>query len=210
MAMDAIDRLILEVSREVRDPAVLSALRAVPRDRFVPPSLRQHAWEDRALSIGHSQTISQPTIVAVMTEAAALSSTDRVLEIGTGSGYQAAVLSHLAHEIVSVEVVDALREGAAELLRDLGIDNVIVLAAGAELGAPERGPYDAILVTAAAPELAPPLIDQLAEGGRMVAPIGSRDAQELVVATKHGARLERRSLGGCRFVPLRGEYGFED
>lgn len=210
MTASAIDRLILEVSRQVRDPAVLSALRAVPRDRFVPAEARDWAWDDRALGIGHEQTISQPTIVGMMTEAAALSSDDRVLEIGTGSGYQAAVLSRLCHELVSVEVVDALRERAAALLDELGIGNVIVLAADDVLGAPERGPFDAILVTAAAPDLPPPLLDQLAEGGRIVAPIGSRDRQELVVATKRGSNLKRRSLGSCRFVPLRGQYGFED
>jgi protein-L-isoaspartate(D-aspartate) O-methyltransferase len=210
MTASEIDRLILEVSREVHDPAVLSALRAVPRDRFVPPEYREWAWEDRALAIGHGQTISQPTIVALMTEAAALTSEDRVLEIGTGSGYQAAVLSRLAHEVVTVEVVDALREHAAQLLAELGITNVTVLPADGVLGAPARGPYGAILVTAAAPDLPPPLTDQLAEGGRIVAPIGSREAQDLVVATRHGDHLERRSLGGCRFVPLHGEYGFED
>ena len=209
MAASAVDRLILDVSRDVQDPAVLAALRAVPRDRFVPAEARPWAWENRALSIGHEQTISQPTIVALMTEAAALSADDRVLEIGTGSGYQAAVLSRLAGSIVSVEVVDALRERAAELLAELGYDNVTVLPAGDELGAPDLGPYDAILVTAAAPDLPPPLVDQLAEGGRIVAPIGSRDNQDLVVATKRGDRLERRSLGPCRFVPLRGDYGFE-
>lgn len=210
MAASAIDQLILEVSRTVHDPAVLSALRAVPRERFVPPRSRDRAWEDRALSIGHEQTISQPTIVGMMTEAAALTSEDRVLEIGTGSGYQAAVLSRLAYEVITVEVIEALRERAAALLADLEIGNVTVLAANDVLGAPDRGPYDAILVTAAAPDLPPPLVDQLAEGGRLVAPIGQRDAQELVVATKHGDRLDRRSLGDCRFVPLRGQYGFED
>ena len=210
MAVSEIDQLILEVSREVHDPAVLSALRAVPRERFVPPEARRWAWENRALSIGQGQTISQPTIVGLMTEAAALGSDDRVLEIGTGSGYQAAVLAQLANNIITVEVVDELRERAAKLLAELGIDNVEVLPAGEDLGAPDRGPYDAILVTAAAPDIPPPLINQLAEGGRIVAPIGHRDGQELVVATKRGDRLKRRSLGGCRFVPLRGRYGFED
>ena len=210
MAVSEIDELILEVSREVRDPAVLAALRAVPRERFVPTEARRWAWENRALAIGHGQTISQPTIVGLMTEAAAISSDDRVLEIGTGSGYQAAVIAQLAYKLVTVEVVDELRERAATLLVELGIDNVEVLPAGDVLGAPEHGPYDAILVTAAAPDLPPPLIDQLAEGGRIVAPIGHRDSQELVVATKRGDALEQRSLGGCRFVPLRGRYGFED
>lgn len=210
MPMSEIDRLIAEVSRSVRDPAVLSALRAVPRDRFVPLEAREWAWENRALAIGHEQTISQPTIVALMTEAAALTSDDRVLEIGTGSGYQAAVLSQLANSVVSVEVVDPLRQRAAAILEELGITNVVVLTADGELGAPEHGPYDAILVTAAAPDLPPPLIDQLAEGGRIVAPIGAREHQELVVATKRDGVMERRSLGPCRFVPLRGQYGFED
>jgi protein-L-isoaspartate(D-aspartate) O-methyltransferase len=210
MPASEIDELILEVSREVHDPAVLSALRDVPRERFVPAEARAWAWENRALGIGHAQTISQPTIVGLMTEAASITSGDRVLEIGTGSGYQAAVLAQLTNNIITVEVVDELREHAAELLRELGIEGVTVLPAGEELGAPEHGPYDVILVTAAAPDLPPPLVDQLAEGGRIVAPIGTRDAQELVVATKHGDHLERRSLGGCRFVPLRGPYGFED
>ncbi len=210
MPMSEIDRLIAEVSRSVQEPAVLSALRAVPRDRFVPLEAREWAWEDRALAIGHEQTISQPTIVALMSEAAALTLDDRVLEIGTGSGYQAAVLSQLANSVVSVEVVDPLRRRAAAVLVELGITNVVVLAAGGELGAPDHGPYDAILVTAAAPDLPPPLIDQLAEGGRIVAPLGAREHQELVVATKREGVLERRSLGPCRFVPLRGQYGFED
>lgn len=208
MAVSAIDQLILEVSQQVRDPLVLSALRAVPRDRFVPAEARAWAFEDRALSIGYEQTISQPTIVAMMTEAAAIQPTDRVLEIGTGSGYQAAVLSHLASEIVSVEVVPELRARATELLAELGIDNVTVLDAGDELGAPEYGLFDVILVTAAAPELPPPLVEQLAEGGRIVAPIGSRDSQELMVVTKRDGVLDRRSLGSCRFVPLRGQFGF--
>jgi protein-L-isoaspartate(D-aspartate) O-methyltransferase len=210
MAASDADQLILEVSRQVEDPLVLSALRAVPRERFVPSEASAWAFEDRALSIGYEQTISQPTIVAMMTEAAAIQPTDRVLEIGTGSGYQAAVLAQLAAEIVSVEVVPELRARAADLLAELGIDNVTVLDAGDALGAPEYGLYDVILVTAAAPDLPPPLVEQLAEGGRIVAPIGSRDAQELVVATKRDGALDRKSLGGCRFVPLRGPFGFGD
>ncbi len=210
MAISAIDQLILEVSREVHDQAVLSALRAVPRDRFVPVDVRLRAWENRALSIGHAQTISQPTIVGVMTEAAAIIADDRVLEIGTGSGYQAAVVAQLANNIITVEVVAELRERAAALLAELRIDNVEVLLAGDDLGAPDRGPYDVILVTAAAPDLPPPLINQLADGGRIVAPIGRRNSHELVVGTRRGDNLDRRSLGGCRFVPLRGRYGFED
>jgi protein-L-isoaspartate(D-aspartate) O-methyltransferase len=208
MPISAIDRLVAEVARQVRDPRVLRALREVPRDRFVPPEGRPWAYEDRALGIGHEQTISQPTIVGMMTEAAHLGGDERVLEIGTGSGYQAAVLARLAREVVSVEVVDELRERAAALLEELGIDNVTVLPAGDELGAPERGPYDAILVTAAAPEIPPPLIDQLALGGRIVIPVGRRHDQELIVATKTEHGLERESLGGCRFVPLVGRYGF--
>ena len=210
MTASELDQLIVEVSRTVGDTRVLAALRAVPRERFVPEEYREWAFEDRALSIGARQTISQPAIVALMTEAAAIGSGDRVLEIGTGSGYQAAVMSQLAYRVVTVELVDTLRDRATKLLAELEIENVLVLPAGEEIGAAGHGRYDAILVTAAAPDLPPPLIDQLAEGGRIVAPIGRREAQELVVATKHNDKIERRSLGGCRFVPLRGRYGFED
>lgn len=210
MPASAVDKLVAEVSRQVRDPQVLAAMREVPRHRFVPPEERPWAYEDRALPIGEGQTISQPTIVGLMTEAARLSDDDRVLEIGTGSGYQTAVLSLLAREVVTVEVVDELRERAAALLADLGYHNVTVLAANNQLGAPSLGPYNVILVTAAAPAIPPPLIEQLVIGGRIIIPVGTRWSQQLIVATRTATGIERESLGGCRFVPLLGPHGFRD
>jgi len=204
------DEMVRVVARHVRDPRVLEAMRSVPRDRFVPFELRHEAYDDSALPIGHRQTISQPLIVGMMSEALDLTGSERVLEIGTGSGYQAAVLARLVAEVVTVEVVDELREQAAEVLADLGITNVRCLPAREDtLGAPEHGPYDAIIVTAAAPSVPASLVEQLSEGGRIVIPVGTRAAQELLALTKRGDRLERRSLGPCRFVPLVGPGGFD-
>ncbi len=210
MPISAIDQMLADVSHQVRDPRVLAAMREVPRHRFVPIDQRPSAYEDRALPIGNQQTISQPTIVGLMTEAARLEGHERVLEIGTGSGYQAAVLSHLAREVVTVEVVDELRERATALLADLGYGNVTILAADDDLGALSLGPYDVILVTAAAPAIPPPLIEQLVIGGRIVIPVGTRWSQQLIVATRTAEGIEQESLGGCRFVPLIGPHGFKD
>lgn len=204
----AADRLAARVARSVHDPRVIEAIRRTPRHRFVPEAVRPYAYEDEALSIGHGQTISQPTIVGVMSDALALTGDERVLEVGTGSGYQAAVLAHLAREVVTVEVVVALRERAAQLLRELGYDNVRVLPVRDDLGATQVAPFDAILVAAAAPDVPPPLVEQLRIGGRIVIPVGRRDAQDLIVARRTESGLERRSLGPCRFVPLVGPYGF--
>ena len=204
------DEMVRLVARYVRDPRVLEAMRGVPRDRFVPTELRSESFEDSALPIGHRQTISQPLIVGMMSEALGLSGSERILEIGTGSGYQAAILGHLAAEVVTVEVVDELRKQAEEVLAELGIANVrCIAAAEGLLGAPDLGPYDAILVTAAAPSVPAALVEQLSDRGRLVIPVGSRESQELLVLTKHGDRLERHSLGPCRFVPLVGPGGFE-
>ena len=201
-------RMIARVAQEVRDPRVLDALREVPREQFVPEALRSLAHEDSALGIGGGQTISQPLIVGLMTEAAELKGDERVLEIGTGSGYQAAVLARLARAVVSVERIDELRERAAATLERLGVTNVRCLPAGLVLGAPAEAPFDAILVTAAAPLVPQLLVDQLADGGRMVIPVGSRWQQDLLRVTKRGEELARRSLGGCRFVPLIGVDAF--
>jgi protein-L-isoaspartate(D-aspartate) O-methyltransferase len=202
--------LIRELARDVHDERVLEAIRQVPRERFVPPELRAYAYENEPLPIGTGQTISQPLIVAMMSEALALTGTERVLEIGTGSGYQAAILARLAREVITVEVHDALRESAEAVLRDLGVTNVRCLRAGDVLGAPDLAPFDAIIVTAAAPAVPPSLLAQLAAGGRLVIPVGSREDQELLVVTKRpGGNVEERSLGGCRFVPLVGPEGFE-
>ena len=208
---EARERMVAHVAREVRDKRVLDAMRAVPRHEFVPPALRRYAYEDSALAIGHGQTISQPMIVGLMTEAAALAGPDgaeRVLEVGAGSGYQAAVLALLAAEVVAVERIEELRSAAARRLAHLGLRNVRCLAAGERLGAPGEAPFDAILVTAAAPSIPPGLIAQLADGGRLVIPVGDRAGQELLVVTKRGGRVRQRSLGGCRFVPLIGDEAF--
>lgn len=204
------EELVREIAREVRDERVLDVMREVPRERFVPPDVRPWAYEDHALAIGEGQTISQPLIVAMMTEALALEGGERVLEIGTGSGYQAAILARLAREVVSVEVHDPLRERAIEVLRDLGVTNVRCLAAGDDLGAPGLAPFDAIIVTAAAPEVPWALLEQLAPEGRIVIPVGDRDEQDLLVIQRHAdGSHEETSLGGCRFVPLLGPGGFE-
>ena len=202
------ERMLRLIRRHVRDRRVLDAMRAVPRDEFVPHGLRRHAFDDGALPIGSGQTISQPLIVAMMSKAAALDGDERVLEVGTGSGYQAAVLARLAREVVTVERVGSLLRRARATLRRLGVRNVRCMPAASDLGAPDDGPFDAIVVTAAAPGVPEALVEQLAEGGRLVIPVGSRTHQELLVVTKRGRRIRRRSLGGCRFVPLIGEGGF--
>jgi protein-L-isoaspartate(D-aspartate) O-methyltransferase len=162
------------------------------------------------LAIGQGQTISQPLIVAMMSEALALTGNERVLEVGTGSGYQAAILGRLAREVVTVEVHDILRESAEEALRELGVANVRCLPAGEVLGAPALAPFEAIIVTAAAPRVPPSLVAQLNRGGRLVIPVGTRAEQHLVVVMKReGGDLAERSLGACRFVPLVGTEGFD-
>jgi len=203
-----LDRLIDQVALLVSDASVLEAMRGVPRERFVREADRRFALIDTALPIGLGQTISQPTIVGVMTEALCLSGKERVLEVGTGSGYQAAILASLADEVVSVEVVSELRTSAAALLAELGIGNVHILDPGDVLGCPDRAPFDRIIVTAACPAVPRSLLDQLEIGGIMVLPTGGREVQDLVVIRKTEAGLDRRDLGGCRFVPLVGPEGF--
>lgn len=163
----AVDDLVRELAIDIRDRRVLEAVREVPRERFVPPELRACAYENEPLPIAAGQTISQPLIVAMMSAALALTGSERVLEIGTGSGYQAAVLARLAREVVSVEVHDVLRQGAERVLRDLGVTNVLCRTADDGLGAPDLAPFEAIIVTAAAPRVPPSLLAQLAEGGRL-------------------------------------------
>jgi protein-L-isoaspartate(D-aspartate) O-methyltransferase len=183
---------------------VLAAMQRLPRERFVPQELRHLAWENRPLPIGGGQTISQPEIVAAMTAALQLRGDERVLEVGTGSGYQTALLAQLAHEVISVELIPSLAERARQLLSDLGYSNVRVELAGPELGRPEDAPYDAIIVTAGAPAVPSALLAQLGPGGRMVIPVGSRTEQDLVLVRRRGSGIERVLLGPCRFVPLIG------
>ncbi len=194
----------------VRNQDVLRAMRKVPRHRFVPEELVRLAYEDQPLPIGHGQTSSQPFIVASMTELLEVGAGDRVLEIGTGSGYQAALLSLLAQRVVTVERVPPLADEARERLAELGYSNVEVHVSEDSLGWVEGAPYDAIAVTAGAPEVPMELIKQLADGGRLVIPVGSRDLQELVRITKTPQGARRNNLGGCRFVPLLGESAWPD
>ena len=196
--------LLAELAHEVSDPRVLNAIARVPRERFVPPELRLHAYENRPLPIGHGQTISQPLIVAVMTQALDLRGDENVLEVGTGSGYQAALLSQLAAHVVTVERVPELARQAERALAELGYSNVEVHVAGETLGWPDGAPYDAIIVTAGAPRVPHELVEQMRIGGRMAVPVGSRDLQELVQVVRSPEGPVIIPLGPCRFVPLVG------
>jgi protein-L-isoaspartate(D-aspartate) O-methyltransferase len=190
--------------RGIRDERVLQVMSEIPRHRFVPEALRFSAYDDGPLPIGEGQTISQPYIVALMSENLALKGTETVLEIGTGSGYQAAVLSRLAKQVYSVEIIPELAESARERLRALGVTNVKVIVGDGNEGWAEGGPYEAIIVTAVAPEVPPALLAQLAEGGRMVLPVEKGDEQYLVRLQKRGGRILEEDLGPVRFVPLVG------
>ena len=196
--------------RNIPSETVIRAMEQVPRDLFVPQDSRHMAYLDLPLSIGEEQTISQPYIVAMMTEALELSGGDRVLEIGTGSGYQTAILSALTPRgrVVSMERVPALMQQARQRLQELGYRNVEVQQAGSSLGCPSKGPYDAIIVAAAAPRLPESLLSQLAIGGRLVIPVGTLSQQELVQARRTDEGLSLRVLGPCRFVPLLGAEAF--
>jgi protein-L-isoaspartate(D-aspartate) O-methyltransferase len=187
---------------------VLQAMHDTPRHLFVPARHRAMAYEDMPLPIGHQQTISQPLMVAMMTEALQLQGHERVLEIGTGSGYQAAILSRLAVVVFSIERIPELAAQARATLAIAGIANVHVLVGDGSLGLPEHGPYDAIVVTAASPKVPPALVDQLTLSGRLIIPVGDRHEQTLMRLTMadDGPHLER--LGGCRFVPLIGQQGW--
>ena len=202
--------LLSKLARRIRSPETLRAMAAVPRERFVPPEYRSMAYQDIPLSIGEGQTISQPTMVAEMTAALRLSPRDKVLEVGAGSGYQAAVLAESAPDgfVVTVERLPALAARAEATLRELDYRNVVVEPAGPMPGCPERGPYDAILVAAAAPAIPPSLLSQLRVGGRMTLPVGSREQQELLLVLRTGEGVSISDLGPCRFVPLLGAEGF--
>lgn len=196
--------------RGIKDERVLSAMAAVPRHEFVPPQSASLAYADEPLAIGGGQTISQPYIVAAMTEALQLSGSERVLEIGTGCGYQAAVLSLLSREVISIECRPDLARSAAERLQRLGYQNVHVHCGDGSQGLTEFAPYDGILVAAAAPSVPKPLLEQLNEGGRMIAPIGTEDHQQLLLLTRHGNEYASERRDACRFVPLIGRYGWKD
>ncbi|HUF26275.1 MAG TPA: protein-L-isoaspartate(D-aspartate) O-methyltransferase [Gemmatimonadaceae bacterium] len=205
-------RRLLETLREqgISDLAVLRAFDLVPRHLFVPQAVRHRAYEDSALPIGNGQTISQPTVHARYLQLLQLTGHERVLEIGTGSGYQTALLANLAAQVFSVERIQALLESARQVLRSLGIGNVSLLLGDGSLGWREYAPYDAILVGAASPSIPSPLTEQLAEGGRLVIPLGTRDEQVLAMVTKREGRLDRQNVVPVRFVPLVGRHGWTE
>jgi protein-L-isoaspartate(D-aspartate) O-methyltransferase len=196
--------------RGITDPAVLAAMLAVPRHEFVPEEIRSSAYEDAPLPIGGGQTISQPYIVAAMTAALHLRPGDRILEIGTGCGYQAAVLACLAKEVFTIEWRAELASSASARLARLGYADAHVHCGDGTLGLPEFAPFDAILVAAAAPAIPKPLLAQLAEGGRMILPVGDTEHQELQLIERHGDAFPAKMLEGCRFVPLLGYHGWQE
>ena len=191
-------------ARGISHRRVLEVMRKVPRHRFVPETLRNQAYDDRPLPIGNGQTISQPYIVGTMTELLDPAIGDTVLEIGTGSGYQAAVLSELVHRVYSIEIIDELANSARKKLTELGYSNVVVISGDGYRGLPEKAPFDGIIVTAAPEEIPQPLIDQLAVGGRLVIPVGGM-AQELVVLERTSEGIQSRRVLPVRFVPMTGE-----
>jgi protein-L-isoaspartate(D-aspartate) O-methyltransferase len=194
----------------IDDEKVLAAMRKVRRDKFIPQSLRERAYGNYPLPIGENQTISQPYIVALMTQALEMKPTDKVLEIGTGSGYQAAILAELSQTVYSVERLDALSTRARTSLYSMGYNNIYLIVGDGTLGLAEYAPYDKIMVTAAAPHVMETLFEQLAHGGRMVLPVGNRYIQDLKLVEKAlNGRRYVKSLGGCRFVPLIGREGWE-
>lgn len=209
---EARERMVAEQleRRGIKDERVLAAMRAVPRDRFIPAELVEHAYDDGPLPIGAAQTISQPYMVALMSEVAALAGHERVLEIGTGSGYQTAILARLSAQVYSVESVPRLHHRARVILSSMGLTNIQLRCADGSGGRSDEAPFDAILVTAAMPGIARPLLNQLAPEGRLVAPIGEDELQTLVRIKRVNGAWREEYFGECRFVKMTGEYGFKD
>ncbi len=197
--------------RGIRDKRVLGAMFLVPRHEFVAPALVSRAYDDRPLPIGTSETISQPYIVAVMTEAARVEPGEKALEVGAGSGYQAAILAHLGATVYAIERNRELADTARQRLARLGYTNIEIVTGDGTEGYAAAAPYQVIMVTAASPPTIPqPLLDQLAEGGRLIIPVGERDYQELKVIFKHGGETSTRTIDPCQFVPLVGKYGWPE
>jgi protein-L-isoaspartate(D-aspartate) O-methyltransferase len=195
--------------RGIRDSRVLNAMLRIPREEFVPERLRGEAYSDAPLVIGHGQTISQPYMTALMAELLELRGDEKVLDVGTGSGYHAAVLGALAHEVISIERIPELAEIARDNLRRTGLDrNILVICGDGSVGAPERSPFDAISVAAASPGTPPTLVAQLRDPGILVIPEGTRKDQELHVVRKENGKITTRIVSGCKFVPLIGREGF--
>ncbi len=196
--------------RGIKDPRVLEAMGKVPRHLFVEEALIGEAYNDHPLPIGNKQTISQPYIVALMTEALELTGTEKTLEIGTGSGYQTALLAELTRTVFTVERIKSLMVNARDLLNKLGYKNILYKAFDGTLGWKQYQPYDAIIVTAGAPKIPQPILQQLAEGGRLIVPVGNRYSQELIRVTRRKGRNIQQNLGGCRFVDLVGLHGWKE
>ena len=197
-------------ARGISDERVLAAMARIPRHEFVAEEYRDQAYEDHPLPIGEGQTLSQPYIVAIMLQALALSGSEKVLEVGTGSGYQTALLAELARDVYSVERHASLAHSAEEVLRGLGYGNVCVMVGDGSQGLPVQAPFDAIAVSAAAPRIPRALFDQLQEGGKMILPVGPAQAQELELVRKQDGNLIVEEMEGCRFVPLIGGQGYPD
>ena len=196
------------VERGIKDLGVLEAMSRVPRHLFAQESLRHRAYGDYPLPIGENQTLSQPYIVAAMTAALSLKGEERVLEIGTGSGYQTAVVAELARQVFTIERLNNLSRKAQKILEGLNYMNIVFKMFDGTYGWPDQAPFDAILITASSKEIPQSLVKQLGEGGRLVAPTGDANEQKLVVLTKNGSHVSRRELGACKFVPLIGKYGW--
>ena len=198
------------IARGIKDKRVLQVMGKIPRHLFIEDALYGEAYNDHPVPIGEKQTISQPYIVALMTEALELKGDEKTLEIGTGSGYQTAILAELSSRVYTIERIKSLLGNARKLLSRLGYDNILFKAFDGTLGWKEYAPFDAIMVTAGAPHLAKPLIDQLADNGRMIIPVGDRYSQELIKIVRKGKEFKQESLGGCRFVNLIGAHGWSD
>lgn len=203
-------RLIKKIGSEIKDNRVLEVMSRIPRELFIPEEIRYQAYEDKPLPIGYGQTISQPYIIALMTEALDIQGNEKVLELGTGSGYQTAILAELAREVITVERVPELAEPARTVLDKLGYKNIHIHIAGESLGRKQDAPFDAIMVTAGAPRVPDDLVAQLADGGHMVIPVGTRYMQELLKITKYRDKTTQQNLGGCRFVSLIGKDAWEN
>jgi len=198
------------IARGIKDEKVLQAMGTIPRHRFIEEALAGEAYNDHPVPIGEKQTISQPYIVALMTEALELKGRENTLEIGTGSGYQTAILATLSSRVYTIERVKSLLVHARKLLAQIGYDNILFKAFDGTLGWKEYAPFDAIIVTAGAPRIPQPLIDQLADNGRIIIPVGDKYTQELIKVTKKGEALKQENMGGCRFVNLIGVHGWSD
>jgi protein-L-isoaspartate(D-aspartate) O-methyltransferase len=194
--------------RGIQDESVLHAMETVPRHEFVPWQLQREAYQDSPVPIGEGQTISQPYIVGHMLQALRLGPQDRVLEVGTGTGYEAAVMSRIVREVYTIERFTSLAQAAREIFDRLGYTNIHVVIGDGSRGYPEAAPYDAIIVAAAAPRVPDALLNQLSDGGRMVVPVGPSDLQQLLLVSKHDGNIRTKALDPCRFVPLIGEHGY--